>query len=695
MIAIKSDTDVNCCKNVKEGGKDMTETTCKKWKSSAMVVLSMVLVVIALACNSLQSYAHDYSTAITVANDKSSDIYVKVTRHSGSYHDWQEYGYSITNNSNQAVNGVTITVPTTGSVTSFKCWGMTSRYTNGAITITHTQTLNPGETFTCTNDQKFGYSGGGLLSTPAATIGASAESATGLKYSVVGTVKNVAYAETPVGQHGALSVKKVAAYAAPTIVDKAGKAVQLRTVSTHGVQWFPGYVNKAAFQSLRDEWGINAVRLALYPREGGYLQGNQSLMDSKIEEGVEAAKELGMYVIIDWHVLSYNPNEDLESAKTFFKKYATKYKDYNNVIFEICNEPTGTPWYNGSGNDLYTYCKKVSQVIRDCGNDSIIICGTNDWSQRVDEVATKPLKNDGFENIMYSIHFYAATHYDNIKNNFKSAIASGTPVFASEFSACDASGNGGYDFDNADDWMRLFKENNISYACWSLCNKAESASLLSSSCSKTSGWTASDLSENGVWLINTSRALADEEPGVSAEVVPEGTEEVETEVVQESTSEAESEEVQGSTEETEDVQESTSEVETEDVQESVEGEETEERTESEESKESADGAETGTAQSGCTGNAQIMGEWNNGCIVNGYVNNNGIAVVDGWTMAFDFNGEITNIWCAKIVSHVGNHYVIEAESYNKQLQANGTATFGFCASKEENQQLILENISVQ
>ena len=654
----------------------MTETTCKKWKSAARVVLSLVLVFMALACNSLQSYAHDYSTALTVASDKGSDIYVEVTRHSGSYHDWQEYGYSITNNTSQVVNGVTITVPTTGSVTSFKCWGISSRYANGAITITHTQTLKPGETFTCTNDQKLGYSGGGLLSTPTVAVGTTDEAATGLKYSVTGTVKNIAYADTPVGQHGALAVKKVAAYTAPTIVDEAGKAVQLRTVSTHGVQWFPAYVNKAAFQSLRDEWGINAVRLALYPREGGYLQGNQSLMDSKIEEGVQAAKELGMYVIIDWHVLSYNPNEDIDAAKTFFKKYATKYKDYEHVIFEICNEPTGTPWYNGSGNDLYTYCKSVSQVIRDCGNDSIIICGTNDWSQRVDEVATKPLKDDGFENIMYSIHFYAATHYDNIKNNFKTAIASGTPVFASEFSACDASGNGGYDFDNADDWMQLFKENNVSYACWSLCNKAESASLLSSSCSKTSGWTASDLTENGVWLINTSRALANEQPIASEK----------QEEVQESTSEVETEEVQGSI----------SEVETEEVQESTEGEE---RTESEESKESADVEETETtqkpSQNGCTGNAQIMGEWNNGCIVNGYVSNNGVAIVDGWTMSFDFNGEITNIWCAKIVSHVGNHYVIEAESYNKQLQSYGMATFGFCASKEENQQVTIENISVQ
>ena len=441
------------------------------------------------------------------------------------------------------------------------------------------------------------------------------------------TVNNKS-SDTPVGEHGALSVKKVDAYQAPTIVDEHGKAVQLRTVSTHGVQWFPQYINKDAFQSLRDEWGLNAVRLAVYPREGGYLQGNQALMDQKIQEGVEAAKELGMYIIIDWHVLSYNPNDDLEAAKTFFKMYATKYKKYNNVIFEICNEPTGTPWYNGSGNDLYTYCKTVSKVIRDCGNNSIIICGTNDWSQRVDEVAVKPLKNDGFENIMYSIHFYAATHYDDIKNHFRNAIASGTPVFASEFGCCDASGNGGYDFENANDWMRLFAENNVSYACWSLCNKAESASCIASSCTKTDGWTESDLTESGLWLVRTSRAFAEGDGSYlktfNTPTVPEKT----------------------------------------------------------------------TAKKGCESNILVIDEWNNGFTANGTFKNNGDNRISGWKIEFDLEGEISNIWCSKIVSHSGNHYVIEAETYNKNVPAGGEATFGFCANKKAGKSASVTNIKV-
>ena len=479
-------------------------------KSTQKKIVAFFLLVVMLASQiangSCVTYAYDYSSAITIKNASNSDVYVEINRHSGGNHDWQEYGYSIKNNTSKTIDAITLTVPTNGSVTAFSCWNISARYSGGNVIITYTKGIKPGETITCTPDEKFGFSGGGTLSTPTYSLGVS-DTAPGLKYSVKGATKNLSASETPVGKHGALSVKKVSAYTAPTIVDKNGNAVMLRGVSTHGAQWFPQYINKDAFQSLRDEWGINTVRLAIYPREGGYI-GNEGTLDKKIEEGVEAAKSLGMYVIIDWHVLSYNPNETKSEAETFFKKYATKFKDYNNVIFEICNEPTGTNWYDGSGNDIYSYGTKITSIIRNCGSNAIILCGTNTWSQDVDDVAKKPLSDS---NVMYNLHFYASTHYDNIKDKMKRAIASGTPVFVSEFGLSEASGNGSLDASNATDWMNLMKANNISYACWSLCNKGETASLLTTSCSKTSKWTGTDLTEAGIWLVNASRGLEEVE----------------------------------------------------------------------------------------------------------------------------------------------------------------------------------------
>ena len=345
-----------------------------------------------------------------------------------------------------------------------------------------------------------------------------------LNYKLTGTTKDIPFSQTPVGKHGKLHLKKVAGYGnAPVIVDKNDNPYQLRGASSHGIQWEVGYnyVNKGAMQSLRDEWGVNLFRMACYVTQDGYTVGAQSRMDQKIEEGVQAAKELGMYVIVDWHIHAENPHTTKSWAKDFFKKYATKYKDYDNVIFEICNEPTNVQWYTGGGNDLYSYCKEIAGIIRDCGSDALIVCGTNTWSQDVEDVAKKPLKDDGFEDILYTFHFYSGSHYADKMAKVKTATADGTPIFVTEFGICDASGNGGFDTANADAWIKLCDSYNISYACWSFCNKGESASYLSTSCSKTTGgYVASDLATTGIWLVNTYRAHQDIEEGIDTKVTP-------------------------------------------------------------------------------------------------------------------------------------------------------------------------------
>ncbi len=346
------------------------------------------------------------------------------------------------------------------------------------------------------------------------------------EYKLTGGVKHVSYENTPVGKHGKLSVQNVDGYSAPVVVDKNGKPYQLRGASSHGLSWFPEYVNEDAYRSLRDEWGMNMVRIAIYPREGEYGYISDKLGPSKdnaaeyndelIMKGVEAAKKLGMYVMIDWHVLDYNPNRDTEEATAFFRKYAQLYKDYDNVLFEICNEPAGTKWYNGEevGNDLYTYCKTVTQAIRDEKNDAIVICGTNNFSQDVDEVAEKPLSEDGFENIMYTCHFYAATHYDTQFNRLKGAVEkSGIPVFITEFGICTASGDGYYDTDAADKWLDYCDENGIGYSCWAMSNSTESAAYFKTTCTKLSGWTEDDLTVTSTYLVNrcndTAKKLGD------------------------------------------------------------------------------------------------------------------------------------------------------------------------------------------
>ena len=303
-------------------------------------------------------------------------------------------------------------------------------------------------------------------------------------------VENVSAATTPVKKNGRLSVKGT------RLVNSQGKAVVLKGVSTHGINWFPQYVNKAAFKTLRDNWGVNCIRLAMYTEEyNGYCSGgNQAELRKLINNGVKYATELGMYVIIDWHILSDgNPVKNKKQAMSFFKYMAKKYKNQNNIFYEICNEPNGdTSW-----NTIKSYASSVIKIIRKYDKKNIILVGTPTWSQDVDVAADSPIK--GYSNIMYTFHFYAATHGDSYRQKVQAAIQKGLPVFVSEFGISESSGNGRIDKNEANKWMQFLKKNKISYVCWSLCNKNESCSLLKSSCSRTGNFKKSDLSQAGLW----------------------------------------------------------------------------------------------------------------------------------------------------------------------------------------------------
>ena len=290
------------------------------------------------------------------------------------------------------------------------------------------------------------------------------------------------------------------------LVDKKGHEVQLRGVSTHGLSWYPQYVNDKCFAQLHDKWGANVVRLAMYTEEyNGYCSGdakNRSDLKKLIKKGVRLAKKHKMYVIVDWHILSDgNPNSHKKEAKAFFREMSREFKGYNNVIYEICNEPNnGTSW-----KEIKSYARSVISTIRKNDKKAVIVVGTPTWSQDVDQAAADPIKGD---NIMYALHFYAATHKADLRNKMTAAINKGLPVFVTEYGICDASGNGAIDKREADRWIQTMDEYGVSYIAWNLSNKQESSSIIKSSCSKVSGFKKSELSDEGRWLYHLLRKKA-------------------------------------------------------------------------------------------------------------------------------------------------------------------------------------------
>lgn len=298
---------------------------------------------------------------------------------------------------------------------------------------------------------------------------------------------------TPVSQHGRLSVKN------GQLVDKSGKGYQLRGMSTHGLTWFPEFVNESAFKTLRDDWNTNVVRLAMYVDEWGNGQcymGNKSGSLELLEKGVDICIKLDMYVIIDWHVLNPgDPSKYTNEAKSFFETVSKRYAKYPNVIYEICNEPNGGASWSGN---IKPYAEKIIPVIRKNAPNSVIIVGTPTWSQEIDKPLSDPLN---YKNVMYAFHFYAATHA-GLRSNVENCVAQGLPVFVSEFGTCDASGGGANDFNETQKWLSYFDKQGISYCNWSICNKDETCSVLRPGTSANGNWSESDLTENGKWIHN-------------------------------------------------------------------------------------------------------------------------------------------------------------------------------------------------
>lgn len=302
---------------------------------------------------------------------------------------------------------------------------------------------------------------------------------------------------TPYGQHGALHVEN------GKLTGADGNTVQLYGMSTHGIAWFPQYINYDSFRTLRDDWNTNCIRLAMYTAEyGGYCAGgDKEQLKQLVRDGVSYATELGMYVIVDWHILSdCDPNQNKDEAIAFFREMSEAFADNDNVLYEICNEPnSGTSW-----DSIKSYAEEVIPVIREQKPDAVILVGTPTWSQEIDKAAASPLT---FDNVMYTLHFYAGTHKDDLRNRLETCAQNNLPVFVSEFGMCDASGNGANDFDSTTKWLDLLNKYQISFCCWNLANKDESSSVFKAASTALSDWTDEDFNESGRWIRDYFRSM--------------------------------------------------------------------------------------------------------------------------------------------------------------------------------------------
>ena len=280
-----------------------------------------------------------------------------------------------------------------------------------------------------------------------------------------------AHAIDPVKQYGQLQVK------GSQLCDQKGNPVILRGVSLGWHNLWPRFYNKKAVQTLKQDWNCTVVRAAMgIMIEDNYLE-NPTFAMQCMTPVIESAIKNNVYVIIDWH----SHFQKAQEAKEFFGKMAQKYGKYPHIIYEIYNEPVEDSWAS-----LKKYATEVIGEIRKYDPDNVVLVGCPHWDQDIHLVANSPL--EGFSNIMYTVHFYAATHGDYLRERTEAAVKKGIPVFISESGVTEASGDGKIDAESEEKWVEMCERLGISWVCWSLSDKNESSSMLLPRATATGPW---------------------------------------------------------------------------------------------------------------------------------------------------------------------------------------------------------------
>jgi endoglucanase len=295
----------------------------------------------------------------------------------------------------------------------------------------------------------------------------------------------------PVKSHGKLKVDGV------RLVDEHNKPVVLRGVSFGWHTFQPRFYTAGSVKWLAEDWGATVIRAAMgvEPRNG-YIENAQGSTE-KVKAVVDAAIKQGVYVIIDWH----SHNIKLKEAKEFFAEMAKTYGKTPNVIYEIFNEPDQESWA-----DVKVYSTEIIATIRAIDPDNIILIGNTHWDQDVNVAADDPIK--GVSNVMYTLHFYAATHKQQLRDRGDYALKKGLPLFISESAGMEATGDGPLNDEEWKKWINWAEERKISWVTWSVSDKDETCSVLLPTASATGNWKETDLKESGKKTRAMLRAYA-------------------------------------------------------------------------------------------------------------------------------------------------------------------------------------------
>jgi hypothetical protein len=293
-------------------------------------------------------------------------------------------------------------------------------------------------------------------------------------------------AASPVARYGQLKVQD------GKLLDQSGNPVQLKGVSSTWLnqesQPYPESLE--ALRWMRDNWNLSVIRGAVGIGEGGTYLTNYGAVLGQVTQIIDHAIELGVYVIVDWHAVGSDLY--LPEARAFFTQIAQTYGDHPNVIYEPFNEPTRMSWSQA----LKPYHEAVVATIRALDPDNLIVLGTPQWSQLVDQAASDPV---GGSHLLYTLHFYSCTHQDGLRATGDTALAQGIALFVTEFGATAADGgrDGVVCADEAARWFDWMALNGVSGSAWKLDACSDSSCILGEGAPTDGGFTDQWLNGHG------------------------------------------------------------------------------------------------------------------------------------------------------------------------------------------------------
>lgn len=297
------------------------------------------------------------------------------------------------------------------------------------------------------------------------------------------------------------------------LVNQSGYPIQLRGLSTHGLQWY-GWgdcINENSMDALVNNWGADIIRISMYADEGGY-KTNPAYFRNMVDTIVNEALDRDIYALIDWHMLDPgDPGDNIVFAKEFFTYMARTHGQKGHVLYEIANEPSGVSW-----DRIKSYAEEIIPIIRTYDSEGIIFVGTPDWSSlgmsggsSPSVVWNNPLAGSNAYNVMYTFHFYAASHGESYRSGVRQT-ADRLPLFVTEWGSQIYTGDGANDIQSSRAWIDLMAEKKISWIYWNYSDDWRSGPVFAINTCPNGPWTGNSLKESGRLVMNWLNNPADD-----------------------------------------------------------------------------------------------------------------------------------------------------------------------------------------